>query len=67
METIHIHLSPKANKSKLIEAIEMLKGVKSVNVSSDVVTDDDFLTKQMTASRKSGKGNKQNIIEFLGK
>ena len=67
METILIKLSPKANKLKLIEAIEMLKGVKSVTVSSDVVTDDDFLTKQMTASRKSGKGNKQNIIEFLGK
>jgi hypothetical protein len=32
METIQIQLNPNANKSKLIEAIEMLKGVKSVTV-----------------------------------
>lgn len=67
METIHIKLSPKANKSKLIEAIEMLKGVKSVTVSDESVTDDEFLAKQMTASRKSGKGNKQNVMDFLSK
>jgi hypothetical protein len=67
METILIKLSPKANKSKLIEAIEMLKGVKSVTVSSDVVAEEDFMARQMATSRKSGKGNKQNIIEFLGK
>lgn len=67
METILIKLSPNANKSKLIEVIEMLKGVRSVTVSSDAVTEDEFLAKQMDASRKTGKGNKQNIIEFLGK
>ena len=33
MEVIQIQLSPNANKSKLIEAIEMLKGVKSVIVT----------------------------------
>jgi len=67
METIHIELSPKANKSKLIEAIEMLKGVKNVTISSDSVTDDEFLAEQMKVSRKSGKGNKRNLMEFLGK
>jgi len=67
METILIKLSPKANKLKLIEAIEMLKGVKSVTVSSNAMTEDEFLAKQMAASRKSGKGNKQNVVEFLDK
>ena len=67
METILIKLSPKANKLKLIEAIEMLKGVKSVYVSNDSVTEDEFLAKQMVTSRKRGKGDKQNVVEFLGK
>jgi hypothetical protein len=67
MDTILIELSPKANKSKLIEAIEMFKGVKSVTIASDPATDDEFMAKQMTASRKSGKGNKQKVMDFLSK
>jgi hypothetical protein len=67
MATIVIKLGPKANQSKLIEAIEMLKGVKSVTVAGDPVSDDDFLVNQMTASRKSGKGDKKKVMEFLSK
>ena len=67
METILIKLSPKANKSKLIEAIEMLKGVKSVIGVSGSITDDEFIAKQMSISRKSGKGNKQKVIDYLSK
>jgi len=67
MATIVIKPEPRADQSKLIEAIEMLKGVKSVTVTSDPVTDDDFLANQMTASRKSGKGDKKKVLEFLNK
>ena len=35
METLVIKLDPKANQSKLIEAIEMLKGVKSVTLHTE--------------------------------
>jgi len=67
MATIIIKLEPKANQLKVIEAIEMLKGVKSVSVANDTESDDDYLAKQMTASRKSGKGDKKKVIEFLNK
>ncbi len=67
MATIIIKLEPKANQSKLIEAIEMLKGVKSVTLAGESVTDDDFLVQQMTSSRKSGKGDKMKVIDFLSK
>jgi hypothetical protein len=67
MATIVIKLEPEANQSKLIEAIEMLKGVKSVTVTNDPLTDDDFLANQMTVSRKSGKGDKMKVLEFLSK
>jgi len=67
MATIVIKLEPKANQSKLIEAIEMLKGVKSVTVADDTITDDDFLVNQMTESRNSGKGDKKKVMEFLSK
>jgi len=69
METIQIRLSPNANKSKLIETIEKLQGVLSVTSITDDEdeTDDEFLAKQMTASRKTGKGDKNKLIEFLSK
>ena len=67
MATIVIKLEPRANQSKLIEAIEMLKGVKSVTIASERMTDDEFLANQMTASRKSGKGDKNKVLEFLSK
>jgi hypothetical protein len=68
METIQIQLSPNANKSKLIETIEKLQGVLSVtSISEDDAKDDEFLAKQMTASRKSGKGDKDKLMEFLSK
>ena len=68
METIQIQLSPNANKSKLIETIEKLHGVLSVtSIGEDDAVDDEFLAKQMTASRKSGKGDKNNLMEFLSK
>ncbi|HEY3389593.1 MAG TPA: hypothetical protein VGK38_08490 [Prolixibacteraceae bacterium] len=67
METIQIIVSPKANKLKLIAAIEMLKGVKSVKLTSDPMTEDEYLAKQMNSSRKSGKGSKKNTIEYLSK
>jgi hypothetical protein len=66
METIQIQLSPNANKSKLIETIEKLQGVLSVTSTTDEdVEDDEFLAEQMTASRKSGKGDKNKLMEFL--
>lgn len=65
MATIVIKLDPKANQLKLIEAIEMLKGVKSITVASDEEISDQFIAAQMTASRKSGKGNKDKVLEFL--
>ena len=68
METIQIHLSPSANKSKLIETIEKLQGVLSVTtITDDDAADDEFLAKQMTASRKTGKGDKNKLMEFLSK
>lgn len=67
MATIVIKLDPKANQSKLIEAIEMLKGVKSVTLASDQLPEDEFIAKRMTASRKSGKGDKKKVLEFLSK
>jgi len=51
METIQMQLRTNANKSKLIEAIEMLKGVKSVIVTK---TDD---------SGKASDNNVKNSIE----
>jgi hypothetical protein len=67
MATIVIKLDSKANQSKLIEAIEMLKGVKSATVANDAMLEDEFIVNQMVASRKSGKGDKQKIMEFLNK
>lgn len=67
MATIVIKLDSKANQSKLVEAIEMLKGVKSVVVANDLDMEDEFMAKQMTASRKSGKGDRQKVIDFLTK
>ncbi|HAH23681.1 MAG TPA: hypothetical protein DCL77_07980 [Prolixibacteraceae bacterium] len=67
MATIVVKLDPKANQLKLIEAIEMLKGVKSITVASDEEFSDQFIASLMSASRKSGKGNKDKVLEFLGK
>ena len=67
MATIVIKLDPKANQSKLIEAIEMLKGVKSVTIANDQLPEEEFIAEQMTASRKSGKGDKKKVLEFLSK
>lgn len=66
MATIVIKLDPKANQSKLIETIQLLKGVKSITVASDEDISDQFMASQMSASRKSGKGNKDRVLEFLG-
>ena len=62
-----IKLDPKANQLRLIEAIELLKGVKSITVANDEEISDQFIASQMSASRKSGKGNKDNVLEFLSK
>lgn len=67
MATIVVKLDSKANQSKLIEAIEMLKGVKSITIASDEEISDQFMAKQMSDSRKSGKGNKDKVMEFLSK
>lgn len=67
MATIVVKLEPKANQLKLIEAIEMLKGVKSITVASDEEISDQFMASQMSASRKTGKGNKDKVLEFLSK
>ena len=67
MTTIVIKLDTKANQNKLVEAIEMLKGVKSVTVATDEEIEDSHMAKLMTASRKSGKGNKNKVIDFLSK
>jgi len=67
MATIVIKLDPKANQLKLIEAIEMLKGVKSVTIANDQLPEEEFIAEQMTASRKSGKGDKKKVLEFLSK
>ncbi len=68
METIQIHLTPNANKSKLIETVEKLQSVLSVtSTTDDDVLEVEFLSKQMTASRKTGKGYKNKVMEFVGK
>ncbi len=64
MATIVIELDPHANQSKLIEAIEMLRGVKKV-IPSDPETE--FLARKMNLSRKSGKGDKSKVMDFLSK
>ena len=65
--TIVIKLDPKVNQLRLIEAIELLKGVKSITVANDEKISDQFIASQMSASRKSGKGNKYKVLEFLSK
>ena len=67
MTTIVVKLDPKANQLRLIEAIELLKGVKSITVANDEEISDQFIASQMSASRKSGKGNKDKVLEFLSK
>jgi len=67
MATIVIKLDPKANQLKLIEAIEMLKGVKSIVLVSDDDISDQFMAAQMSESRKSGKGDKEKLMDFLSK
>lgn len=67
MATIVVKLDPKANQLRLIEAIEMLNGVKSIVVASDEEISDQFMASQMSISRKSGKGNKDKVLEFLSK
>ena len=62
-----IKLDPKANQLRLIEAIELLKGVKSITVANDEEISDQFIASQMSASRKSGKGNKDKVLQFLDK
>lgn len=67
MATIVVKLDSKANQEKLIEAIEMLKGVKSIAVASDEEISDEFIARQMATSRKSGKGDKAKLLDFLSK
>jgi cell division protein FtsX len=67
MATIVIKLDAKANQDKLVEAIEMLKGVKSVTIANSQDIEDRILIKEMTASRRSGKGNKDKVMDFLRK
>lgn len=67
MTTIVVKLESKANQAKLIEAIEMLKGVKSITVASDEEISDEFIAAQMAASRASGKGDKAKVMDFLSK
>ena len=67
MATIVIKLEPEANQTKLIELIEKLKGVKSVTVANDQESAGELMIKQMKASRKSGKGNKDKVMEYLRK
>ena len=67
MATIVVKLDSKANQLRLIEAIELLKGVKSITVASDEDIFDQFMASQMSESLRSGKGNKDKVMEFLGK
>jgi len=67
MATIVVKLDSRANQLRLIEAIELLKGVKSITVANDEEISDQFIANQMTASRKSGKGDKDKVLEFLRK
>ena len=62
-----IKLDPKANQLRLIEAIELLKAVKSITVANGEEISDQFIASQMSASRKSGKGNKDKVLQFLDK
>lgn len=58
METIQIRLSPNANKAKLIEAIEMLKGVKGVIVTKtdgSVKASDNYVKKSIEAGLQDAK------------
>jgi len=65
MVTIVVKLDPKANQLRLIEAIELLRGIKSITVASDEEISDQFMASQMSLSRKSG--NKDKVIAFLSK
>lgn len=67
MATIVVKLDPNANQLRLIEAIELLKGVNSITIASDEEISDQFIASQMSISRKSGKGDKDKVMEFLGK
>jgi len=67
MAAILLKLDPKANQLRLIEAIELLKGVKSITVASDEDISDQFIASQMSISRKSGKGNKDKVMAYLDK
>ena len=67
MATIVVKLDPNANQLRLIEAIELLKGVKSITMASDEEISDQFIASQMSISRKSGKGDKDKVMDFLGK
>jgi cell division protein FtsX len=67
MATIVVKLDSKANQLKLMEAIEMLKGVKSIAIASDEDISDEFMANQMVASRKTGKGDKDKVLDFLSK
>ena len=67
MATIVVKLDSRANQLRLIEAIELLKGVKSITVANDEEISDQFIANHMTASRKSGKGDKDKVLEFLRK
>lgn len=58
METIQIQLSQNANKTKLIEAIEMLKGVKSVTISKtddSIKASDNYVKKSIEAGLQDAK------------
>lgn len=66
MATIVIKLDPKANQSKLVEAIQLLKGGKNITVANDEDISDQLMASQMCASLKSGKGNKDKVFDFLG-
>ena len=58
METIQIQLSPNANKSKLIETIEKLQGVKSVIVTKTDCTikaSDNYVKKSIEAGLQDAK------------
>lgn len=55
----------KAKELKLKEANPLLKGVKSSTPFNDEGNPDQFMASQISISRKSGKGNKDKIMEFL--
>jgi len=45
----------------------LLLSLLIITVASDQVPEDESLVKQMVGSRKSGKGDKKKILEFLSK